>query len=338
MLIKLILTGGTIGSIPGDDGLVAPNTEQMKGIVDRWQAAYPKEAGEVTFDVSIPFQILSEELDGAKLTQLLYEIEGVLRSSKNYDAIMICHGTDTLPYTAAMLSILFSWAKIPMVVVSGNYPLDDPRSNGLVNFAYGIRYLQMQPKGVSAVYRNTDGKTYVHAGQRLLVQPACDGDLFSIGQRVLGYFDEEGTWVPREEDAAEQSRDFETLRSLGMLPTEEDPIHPISKYANHICMIRCFPGKEYPDLDQSRNGIEMKDMIQAILIETYHSGTVCDQTAFCRFVRQAQGYGIPVYAVGTLSHGTPYATTGVYEELGLKLLPDCSPVAAYCGLWYLTGK
>jgi L-asparaginase len=97
------------------------------------------------------------------------------------DGLLVTHGTDTLAYTACLLSLLFSTAELPVLLVSANRPLSDPASNGHENFAAAIAAVREHiPPGVYAVYRNSDGRTYLHAGAELLQCPGGGADLFSV--------------------------------------------------------------------------------------------------------------------------------------------------------------
>ena len=78
-------------------------------------------------------------MDGSHLNLLISCIREQL--TKDIDGIIVTHGTDTLPFTAAALGMCFAYAKVPILLVSSNYILDDPRANGLTNFTAAVDYI-----------------------------------------------------------------------------------------------------------------------------------------------------------------------------------------------------
>ena len=59
--------------------------------------------------------------------------------SQKYNGIIITHGSDTIPYTSALLgSVLKGRLEIPLVVVGTMLPLVVPGSDGVYNFASGV--------------------------------------------------------------------------------------------------------------------------------------------------------------------------------------------------------
>ena len=89
--------------------------------------------------------------------------------------------------------------------------------------------------------------------------------------------------------------------------------------------IRAVPGQIYPDLSETD--------AKAILMETYHSGTLStDSKEFRDFCHRAKTFNIPIYIVG-MEDRLQYESTSLYENLGLKTLEKISPVTAYMMLW-----
>ena len=64
--------------------------------------------------------------------------------------VILTHGTDTLAYSAAALSLLLSDVSIPVLLVSSHYPLEDARQNGRQNFRAAVDFIKQA--GVPGVY------------------------------------------------------------------------------------------------------------------------------------------------------------------------------------------
>lgn len=79
-----------------------------------------------------------------------------------YDGFVICHGTDTMAYTAAAISYLIQGSKKPIVVTGAQKPIDMENTDARVNLSDSLLFAcQDQASGVSIVF---DGK--VIAGTR----------------------------------------------------------------------------------------------------------------------------------------------------------------------------
>lgn len=122
--ILLIATGGTIASKYTEDGL-SPQISAEELL------QYIPAAGDFcTIDTIQPFSLdstnvcASHWLELAKLIEKKYEF---------YDGFVICHGTDTMAYTAAALSYLIQNNRRPIVITGAQKPIDlaitDARSN-----------------------------------------------------------------------------------------------------------------------------------------------------------------------------------------------------------------
>jgi L-asparaginase len=172
MNIHIVHTGGTIGS-------AAEN-----GVTDVRRASEPSASPlfipeGVDFSESRPMNILSENMTLARWCELIFHLRTLPLNGK--DGLIVTHGTDTLAYTACMLSLFFSAPPGPVLLVSANRPLSDPASNGPANFAAAIAAIHEKiPPGVYAVYTNSDGRTYIHAGAELLQCPVGSNDFFSL--------------------------------------------------------------------------------------------------------------------------------------------------------------
>ena len=105
--ILLIATGGTIASKYTDDGLSPQiSAEELLEYI-------PAADEFCTIDTIQPFSLdstnvcASHWLELAKLIEKKYEF---------YDGFVICHGTDTMAYTAAALSYLIQNNRRPIVI------------------------------------------------------------------------------------------------------------------------------------------------------------------------------------------------------------------------------
>ena len=94
MNILVIFTGGTIGSrLNEDEGVICAGHEAPYNLIENYV-----DNGTVSFCTMEPYKILSENLAAGNIEMLVNLIQV---HYKNYDGIIVTHGTDTLQYTAA---------------------------------------------------------------------------------------------------------------------------------------------------------------------------------------------------------------------------------------------
>lgn len=307
MRLAVILTGGTIGSKIQEDGWISPKGETPYEIIEQFKKQYPLQAAKIEFDCFMPYKILSENLNGAYLELLIDQIQKCLAEDR-YEGILICHGTDTLQYTGAILDYVFNDCNMPILVVSSNYPLEDSRANGLMNFYYAIETLSKEVMGTAVVYQNSDGRTYVHRGSQLLAHQTFEDDLYSIRHSYIGVYDENGNWTFVGDEK----------RAVSI------PYNGLKQQSDAICWIRVYPGLIYPEL-----GAETK----AVILESYHSGTVGIDESLKAFTAKAEALQIPVYLVGAVSDKEGYETIKNYRTMGIQVIANETPIAVYCRLW-----
>ena len=161
MKIKVILTGGTIDSeLSG--GVLSP----VASPAAKLEAAYRKSGGRADFEFSSPFTVLSENLCAEYLNML---VENILSAYKGgFDKIIVCHGTDTLQYSAA--AVMYALAGLPCtaVFVSAAKPLDDENTNGFENFCAAAAFLETRTvHGVFAAYANSGENAKIMPASRL---------------------------------------------------------------------------------------------------------------------------------------------------------------------------
>ena len=129
--ILLIATGGTIASQSGKDGL----TPQMKA------SELLKCVPEI-FDFCEPSATQIFNIDSTNVTP-----EHWVRLSKEihdrydeFDGFVVCHGTDTMSYTASMISYMVQHSPKPIVFTGSQQPIDKEDTDGRINLRDSFLY------------------------------------------------------------------------------------------------------------------------------------------------------------------------------------------------------
>ena len=142
--ILMITTGGTIASIQTKDGL-KPGLDgnQLLGFI-------PQLNNMCDIDVKSVFSIDSTNV---YYKHWLILAEVIKEEYDNYDGFVICHGTDTLSYTASALSYLIQNSKKPIVLTGAQRPINldisDAKTNLLDSFTYAC---EDNSKGVVLIF------------------------------------------------------------------------------------------------------------------------------------------------------------------------------------------
>ncbi|HAL73927.1 MAG TPA: asparaginase, partial [Clostridiales bacterium] len=136
----LLTTGGTITSNEGPEGLTpAPDDESLRPVLGSLAIHY---------DISIR-SILN--LDSSNIQpeewQLIARSIDAVRDA--YDGIVVTHGTDTMAYTAAMLSYMLRNIKIPVVLTGSQLPIYNPLSDAYGNLRCAFA---MAASGIGGVF------------------------------------------------------------------------------------------------------------------------------------------------------------------------------------------
>lgn len=305
MKILVVFTGGTIGSFYDGEYISTDKGKPCK-LLEMYNTMF---VNDINWDTESPYTILSENLDGSILIRLAECVQEALK--KDYDGIIVTLGSDTLQYSAAFLSYVLGMDTVPVVLVAANYVPEDKRSNGLKNFAGAVDFIAGRGgRGVFVSYANAGEKCLIHRGTRLMSHVAYSDYLYSLDGKNYG--------TVSEGKFTENAGYNEVFNSYSYRIVDN------SGAESGVLWIKEHPGMLLPHFD---------DRIKTVLISAYHSGTIyTGSDVFREWSEEAKRRKLPVYLVGQ-TEGPDYETCRVYKELGIKVLPCMSPVAAYVRLW-----
>lgn len=129
--ILIICTGGTIASLYTPDGL-KPQISANELL------SYVKEIGsDYQLTAIQPFSLDSTNIQAPHWLKLANIIEEHYAA---YDGFVICHGTDTMAYTAAALSYLIQNSPKPIVITGAQKPINLEITDARLNLRDSIRF------------------------------------------------------------------------------------------------------------------------------------------------------------------------------------------------------
>lgn len=151
--ILLIATGGTIASKRSDSGLKPlMSSEELLSYVPDIK----------TFCQVDTLQLFNLDSTNIQPGHWLAIASAVEKHYEDYDGFVICHGTDTMAYSAAVLSYLIQNSPKPVVITGSQKPIDMEITDARTNLSDSLRFAACEKAyGVSLVF---DGK--VIAGTR----------------------------------------------------------------------------------------------------------------------------------------------------------------------------
>lgn len=308
--ILLVLTGGTIGSI-SLNGIINTVSQQSYKIVDLFYAAQQLD-NNLNFKTIEPVQLLSENLIPSIWKTLVKAIEA--EDLSQFNGIIITHGTDTLAFTSAALSLYFNTLKIPLLLVSSNYPLDHPQANGLNHFICAIEFIkQRKQAGVFVPYKNQNSDTLIHLGTRIASSLQLSGDFISVQSKAYLRFEQNS---------------FHQLNAIGSLDCINKQLAP--HFYTRILLIKPYPGLDYTQFNLDQTDVVLHDL--------YHSGTACSREdwgenySLLNFIQKCKQLNKQIYMAPAIKNKAVYESTQSLIEKGAKMIWNMSIETAYVKL------
>ncbi len=141
--ILMLSTGGTIASKPGRDGL----EPELTG--EELLAALGDLRGKFQIHVR---QIMNLDSSNIQAEEWQLMARSVYGAREDYDGIIITHGTDTMAYSASMLSFMLPGLKIPVVLTGSQIPMDNMLTDARNNLFCALAAVDAGILGVSVAF------------------------------------------------------------------------------------------------------------------------------------------------------------------------------------------
>ncbi len=181
--ILLITTGGTIASGKTDDGLVPKlSAEELFSYIPEH-----KEICNISF-----LELFNIDSTNIKPHHWVDMARAIEDNYDSFDGFIICHGTDTLAYTAAALSYLIQNSSKPIVLTGAQKPIMKEDTDARTNLLDSLRYACFGESEIVIVFGG-----HVIAGTRARKQRTKSYDAFTsinfpdianvVDERVIRY-------------------------------------------------------------------------------------------------------------------------------------------------------
>lgn len=126
--ILLLSTGGTIASVSSEYGLQPGQSgSDLLALL-----------GPIPYDVTVQ-DILRMDSSNIQPEEWQYIASRVYAMREGYDGIVITHGTDTMAYTASMLTFMLPGIDLPVVLTGSQLPISNPLSDAPYNLRCALK-------------------------------------------------------------------------------------------------------------------------------------------------------------------------------------------------------
>lgn len=318
--VLIVYTGGTIGMKQDSTSLA---------LVPFNFAQILKEVPELRkFDLSIDAYSFDPAIDSSDVKpEFWVELAELIRDNySRYDGFVVLHGTDTMAFTASMMSFMLENLEKPVIITGSQLPIGVLRTDGRENLISSIEI---------AASQRPDGHPYVPE-----VCVFFDNELYR-GNRTFKY--------SAEYFNAFKSPNYPLLAEAGIHINFNEPAirhperwgHPLTistKLDTRVGILKLYPGmpQQYVDTVLSTEGM------RAIVIETFGCGNAPGEPWLLDKLRKAVDEGIIVVNVTQCAAGSvdmeAYATGMTLKNIGVTSAYDSTFESAVTKLYYLLGK
>ncbi|MCB5162923.1 asparaginase domain-containing protein [Marinomonas algarum] len=313
MKIYIAYTGGTIGMVSSEHGLVpdAAFAEQLAGTLDQFKE-YEHEFVVEGYDTLIDSSNASPK-DWQKIAR---DVES---KWAGFDAFIVLHGTDTMAYTAAALFYMIAPSNKPIIVTGSQVPMFHARSDALNNVLGSVSACEEQVKGVFLFFANR-----LIEGDRAHKSHTQDWQAFSSPNKsefgLLGI-----DWIWRDSDFIPLlSNSPMTFR----IPEMEE---------GAVTILPVFPGVQA----EHWQGL-LNNKVKGAVLLSYGAGNAPDKNpALLAILKQASDRGVVIVNVSQCGAGSvaagAYATSVPLIKSGVVSGKDSTFEAAFVRLHVLIG-
>ena len=260
--ILLLATGGTIASRKSDNGLKPQITpEELIEYIPQVKEICDVEA----------VQLLNLDSTNMEPSHWKLMVHAIWEHYDDFDGFVIAHGTDTLAYTASLLALALSKVEIPVFLVSSQLPLNQEGANGNENFRRSVELICAGiHSGVYVVYRNEDGRCFLHHGGHLVSSGDYSNDFYSRDAVCLGEVSKvmEGECSRAAMHLNQWTEELKRDKICSQRNGNGIDLSRMGELKSDVLCIEPYVGLNYQQ-------IVLNKEIRAVIHGLYHSATAC---------------------------------------------------------------
>ncbi|MEN9303262.1 MAG: hypothetical protein RL264_1691 [Bacteroidota bacterium] len=316
--ILLVYTGGTIGMMKD------PKTGELKSVNFDYLYDHVPELSRL--QVKLEVHSFSQPIDSSEinLRHWIKLAKLIAENYEKYDGFVLLHGSDTMAFTASMLSFMLQGIRKPIILTGSQLPIGTIRTDGKENLITAVEI---------AADVNEKGEPVV--------------------QEVAVYFEyslyrgNRSSKVSANQFAAFQSPNYSPLAVAGVnIIYAKDKLFRTAltktdfhfSLSNEVGVVRLFPGM---------NPLIYKDVfdfskVKAVVLETFGAGNAPSSPDLQGLISAFISAGGLVLNITQCSSGAvkqgAYATSSFLQSVGVISGNDLTAEAAITKLQFLLGK
>jgi len=315
--ILIIYTGGTIGMIrdtrsgtlkPFDFGDLYTHFPVLRN-----------------FNFQLDFHSLDPLLDSSNMTPAFWVklVEVIQERYDAYQGFVVLHGSDTMAYTASMLSFMLENLNKPVILTGSQLPIGVIRSDGRENFINAIEIASAWEEDHPVIPEVA----------------ICFDNMLYRGNRTTKFNAENfGAFLSvNYPPLAEIGVHIKYRRDLILKPNFRGlQVH--KELCSQIAVLKLFPGIT----PEAVNAILKTKDLRAVILETFGAGNAPTFPWFLKLLKEAIDKGVMVYNVTQCKGGTvemgKYETSAELATIGVIGGADITTESAVAKLMYLLGN
>ncbi|WP_313238704.1 asparaginase [Sphingobacterium multivorum] len=313
--IFIIYTGGTIGMVKDETGTFVPFDFELikRNLPDLSR-----------LDYKLTVHSFEPIIDSSNMKpEIWIEMAQIIKDNyANYDGFVILHGSDTMAFTASVLSFMLEGLQKPVILSGSQLPIGEIRTDARENMMTALEIASAKQDGISNIQEVCilfDNKLF--RGNRSFKYNSAKFEAFrSPNYPVLV---EAGIHLKYNTDALLNNIEKEFI------------LH--TKLDNRVAVLKLFPGISA----QTIKAVLDSD-VRSIVMETFGSGNTTTDTWFLDLLKEAIEQGknilnISQCKVGSVELGR-YETSQGLKSIGVLNGYDLTFEAAVTKLMYLQGE